>query len=134
MCRLADGKLSKTQGRPRCKIVHILFADTTKCFDEIREAIIAQQPIVVVKGSKLCDAFIESKQEKKDEKKDAAQEGKKTGLSYEEAEFQDIITDKDAHLYPVDSLNSEEIAQLLHFLLTYTPYQKLVKEDPKIAE
>jgi len=34
--RIAEGKLSKAKGRPRCKIVNILFCDTTDCFNEIR--------------------------------------------------------------------------------------------------
>ena len=52
---IATGKLSKTQGRPRCKIVNILFADTNDCFDEVREAIINNLPIIVVRGSDLCN-------------------------------------------------------------------------------
>lgn len=52
---IATGKLSKTKGRPRCKIVNILFADTNDCFDEIREAIINRLPIIVVRGSLLCN-------------------------------------------------------------------------------
>ncbi|CAD8182487.1 unnamed protein product [Paramecium octaurelia] len=103
LCKaIATGKISKTQGRPRCKIVNILFADSNDCFDEIREAIINKLPIIVVRGSHLCNQFID--QEK-----------------ILDAEFEDIMTDKDGFFFPLKKLDSEVIAQMVHYLLTYTP-------------
>ena len=34
------------------------------------------------------------------------------------------MSDVDAHFFPLDSLNSELIAQLVHYLLTFTPAKK----------
>ncbi|CAD8199102.1 unnamed protein product [Paramecium octaurelia] len=103
LCKaIATGKISKTQGRPRCKIVNILFADSNDCFDEIREAIINKLPIIVVRGSHLCNQFID--QEK-----------------ILDAEFEDIMTDKDGFFFPLKKLDSEVIAQMVHYLLTFTP-------------
>lgn len=42
--------------------MNVLFADDEGCFDEIREAIINQLPIIVVRGSKHCNQFIEKTQ------------------------------------------------------------------------
>ncbi|CAD8127926.1 unnamed protein product [Paramecium sonneborni] len=103
LCKaIATGKISKTQGRPRCKIVNILFADSNDCFDEIREAIINKLPIIVVRGSHLCNQFID--QEK-----------------ILDAEFEDIMNDKDGFFFPLQKLDSEVIAQMVHYLLTFTP-------------
>lgn len=44
-------------------------------------------------------------------------------------EFEDIMSSEDAHFYPLDNLNSEIIAQALHYLLTFTPYIKLNKQS-----
>ena len=35
------------------------------------------------------------------------------------------MSDKDGIFFPLDSLKSEEIAQFVHFLLTYTPWIKV---------
>ena len=37
------------------------------------------------------------------------------------------MNDKDGHFYPIHTLDSEVIAQMVHFLLTHTPYDKLKK-------
>jgi hypothetical protein len=49
--RIADGKLSKKAGKPRCKIVNVLMADTPYYREEVRLAVKYNQPIIVVKGS-----------------------------------------------------------------------------------
>ncbi|KAM3140486.1 hypothetical protein pb186bvf_007466 [Paramecium bursaria] len=108
--RLAQGKKNKEEGRPPCKIVNVLFADTNECFQEIREAIIYKQPIIVVRGSLLCNQFIDKQNDE--------------SVQITDREFDDIMSDVDAHFFPLDSLNSELIAQLVHYLLTFTPAKK----------
>lgn len=43
---------------PRCKIVNVLLGDTPHYLDEVRLAVKYDLPIIVVKGSPICDEII----------------------------------------------------------------------------
>jgi hypothetical protein len=64
-------------------------------------------PIIVVPGSPLSDAIIKSLG------------GQKGELPQD---LEEAIASKDAHIYTMDDNNSEDIAALLHFFLTVTPF------------
>lgn len=64
MYRLAEGKVSRKV--PRCKIVNLLLADSPYYIDEVRLAVKYDLPIIVVKGSPVCDEIIKFSQSKED--------------------------------------------------------------------
>ena len=56
--KLSEGKISKKGNKYRCKVVNILLGDNEYYLDEIRLAVKFDLPIIVVKGSSVCDEII----------------------------------------------------------------------------
>ncbi|EGR27332.1 hypothetical protein IMG5_197670 [Ichthyophthirius multifiliis] len=106
--KLAEGKISKKVGKPRCKIVNVFLGDNPYYLDEIRLAVKFDLPIIVVKGSDICDEIIANYN--KEEKQ----------YKFVNLEFEELLNK--GHFYMLDSIDSEDIAQYIHFLLTFTPY------------
>lgn len=74
--RLAEGKVSRKA--PRCKIVNVLLGDTPHYLDEVRLAVKYDLPIIVVKGSPVCDEIIRNSQDEEDSVWDIVEPGKQT--------------------------------------------------------
>lgn len=86
----------------------MLIADAPfEVLDELKEAVDHELPIIVVPGSPLCDELI---------KNSTAEEEP----SYSSEEMHELI--KRGHFFYCNSTNSEDIAQLVHLLLTITPW------------
>ncbi|KRX07611.1 hypothetical protein PPERSA_11160 [Pseudocohnilembus persalinus] len=152
--RLAEGRGPKgskrTDGKPKCKIVHILLADTPNYIDELKVAVRQNQPIIVVKGSSICNSLIQKyapQSDQSDENQDQnqsqnelKQQKQKQDQNQDEvalpAELIELMSSGKGHFFYLDSDDSEDIAQYVHFLLTVTPYQdgNLVKPDVRQME
>lgn len=53
--RLAEGKLNKNGQRDNMKVVHLLLGEQEGFLNELQQAVMANHPIIVIKGSPLCD-------------------------------------------------------------------------------
>jgi len=93
--------------RTKCKIVTIVMGDLEQCTSDILLSIQNKLPIIVVPGSPISDAIMKTIG------------GQKGELS---PQLEQAIGSKDAHIYTMDDNNSEDIAALLHFFLTVTPF------------
>jgi len=81
--------------------------DLDSCIQDIILSVQNKLPIIVVPGSALSDSIIRSIG------------GQKGELPQE---LESALVSQDAHIYTMDDNNSEDIAALLHFFLTVTPF------------
>lgn len=93
--------------RTKCKIVTVVMGDLDNCTADIVLSVQSKLPIIVVPGAPLADAIIRSIG------------GSKGELPQE---LEEAILSPDAHIYTMDDNNSEDVAALLHFFLTVTPF------------
>jgi len=111
---IASGKFSpKYANNPKCKIVVVLLGDNEDCLDDLELANDLKLPILVTRGSELCEEIIRY-------------------LTVEGYELQKPYLFRylqNGHFYILGSNNSEEIASFLHFFLTVTPYETKKKEE-----
>mmetsp|Transcript_14330 Transcript_14330/g.1286 ORF Transcript_14330/g.1286 Transcript_14330/m.1286 type:complete len:195 (-) Transcript_14330:370-954(-) len=60
--RVAEGTGPKGKkrddGKVRCKIVHVFLGDTPNYVDELRLAVKDNTPIIIVRGSKICNSIL----------------------------------------------------------------------------
>jgi len=112
--RLADSIAAgpkKATSSYKCKVVYVIMGDHEKCVEDLLTAIENELPVIIVKGSPLCDSIIDyARAEKKD----------KTKLNDER--IKEALADPKAHVFLLESADSEEAAAYLHFLLTVTPW------------
>lgn len=111
---IASGKFSpKYANNPRCKIVMVLLGDNDECLGDLELANDMKIPIIVTRGSELCEEIIRY-------------------LTVEGYELQKPYLFRylqNGHFYILSSNNSEEIASFLHFFLTVTPYETGRREE-----
>lgn len=128
-------RLQKSTGLPKhmntdpaCKIVYVLLGDSDvnewiedlRIVDSSHQAVDNQLPVIVVKGSKMCDAIIDHINGKNKMRNEG---------SPRSAEFEKMLDD--GHFYALESGRSEDIAAFAHFFLTVTPYTKKPKAATK---
>ncbi|CAD8138345.1 unnamed protein product [Paramecium octaurelia] len=104
--KLAEGRLAKNGQRESLKVVHILLGEQEGFLNELQQAVMANHPIIVIKGSPLCDQYF--------------QNYNNPHANYSNASFGQLV--RKGHFYGLNSLDSEDIAQYVHFFLTVTPY------------
>ncbi|CAD8140538.1 unnamed protein product [Paramecium pentaurelia] len=95
--KLAEGRLAKNGQRER---------EQEGFLNELQQAVMANHPIIVIKGSPLCDQYF--------------QNYNNPHANYSNASFGQLV--RKGHFYGLNSLDSEDIAQYVHFFLTVTPY------------
>jgi hypothetical protein len=115
----------------KCKIVTVVMGDLEKCTDDILLSIENKLPIILVPGSPLSDSLIMAVKKKQGineednnngEEDEEVRARKMNNLIKLPEELLEAIGSEDAHLYIMEDNNSEDIAALLHFFLTVTPY------------
>ena len=85
--KLAEGKFSRNEGKPRCKIVNILLADSVNYSDEVRYAVKHNLPIIIVPGSEVCNEILRVKGKLPKEEKPDGDDGDNDNNDDEPAEY-----------------------------------------------
>lgn len=104
-------------GNPPCKIVYIIMGDGDihEWIEDMKIAVAKKLPIILVKGTDICDKMIAFMSEKTK----LFNTGKYI-FSLIHLELQDLL--ENGHFYALESNKSEDIAAFAHFFLSVTPY------------
>lgn len=99
---------------PPCKIVYIVMGDSeiSEWIGDLKQAVKHNLPIILVKGSPMCDAFIDHINGKSKIYNGGS-------LDWFQ-EYEDLLDD--GNFYCLESGKSEDLAAFAHFFLTVTPY------------
>ena len=79
--------------------------DMSEWIKDIEIAVEKNLPVILVKGSEICDKMIEYLSQK---------------TKFYNAELEELL--EKGHFYALESEKSEDIAAFAHFFLTVTPY------------
>jgi hypothetical protein len=103
---LSKGNMWKRKYKvPQCKIVQIVLGEEASCLEEIKIGVEMKLPIIIVKGSPLCDKIIGY-------------------LNHKETMYNERVERilDEGKFYILDNDKSEDIAGFVHFFLTCTPF------------
>ena len=99
------------------KIVHILFGETDNFMAELNAIVSEEEPIIVVKGSPICEEYFELSSNPK------AVYSEPGNCTNNNPGFASAV--KKGKFFGLNSLDSEDIAQYVHFLLTVSPFKNI---------
>lgn len=89
----------------QCKMVMVVMGEDSSCLEEVRIGVRMNLPIVLVKGSLLCDRLI-------------------SGISGKEpiddGELASVLNK--GHFYVLETEDSEDLANMANFFFTVTPF------------
>ena len=83
----------------------MVMGEDNSCLEDIKIAVEKKLPVILVKGSELCDKMIGYLNEK---------------TKFYNEEVEELL--EKGHFYTLENDKSEDIAAFTHFFLTVTPY------------